>query len=1228
VRYRDLIAFEPVDSIKVLTEADDADLAKRDVETFFISPQMRRMLGRQLFSHLSLDGSADTKGIFVVANYGTGKTHLMATISAVVERSDLRSFLTDAEVAEEIEPLAGRFRVIRAEIGATTMGLRDIVCGELERGLQRLGVEFTFPSLDEVSNTKDSLVDMMAQFEVVEPERGLLFVLDELLDYLRSRRDVELTLDLAFLREIGEICRSTRFRFIAGIQEALFDNPRFASASESVRRVRDRFEQVRISREDVSYVVQERLLRKTSEQKEQIREHLQRFTAAFDGMSERLEEFVDLFPLHPVYLRTFERVTLVEKRRVLTTLSNAMRELIDDAVPDVAPGLICYDGYRAELAEDVSNRAIPEVAEVLDRSEVLREKLERALPRREDVAIALRIVDGLAVHRLATEDIYVPIGVTVEELRDDLCLLPADVPELNAGFIGATLETIVEEMIKAVSGQFLSRNDDNGQLYLDVRKDIDYDRRIEERATHLDEHRLDGAYFRALEEVLAQTDQPWVASYRIWRYELPWLSKNVTRAGYLFMGAPNERSTAQPPQDFYIYFLQPYGPPEFVDEERADETFVRLADPDDDFKAALRRYAGAEALASEAGEQHRVVYKEKQAGALKDMASWLREKMASALTVTYRGETKPLGAWLQGVAGARSTVKAQIDAIAAAVLESHFEARYPDYPSFTVEITLDNFEITVQQAIAQIATRRTTTLGTKVLASLGLIDGDGTVVTDGAYAQNLLLQLAASAGQAVNRGVLLQERDPGVWTWGPWHLEPAWLTVVAAALCQLGQLEIGFSGRRIDALGLDALAGMPLEELESITHVAPPKALPVVTLRSVASLLGIAAGTIPESGANESIVQQILTAAQETLGRVVAAEQGVAAGIQLWGALVVDRQAQRVERLAALKSLLEDIRTRNSVGKMNRLAVEDDALEDARTGWRELIWIETAQKAHSRLSAASEYVNVASAVFGAADALAEDAQRLREEVLGLFREDPIELAAVADVHRATEQLRRRYHEAAAQAHRRDRLDAAGEKRKREVLASDDYADLKHLSTIKLLPGGNFASLEQRLLDIQSCPGFDERRLDEQVQCPDCGYTPRASAGPSAWTRVNELGEDLRKLRGQWEASLRDSLREEQLAENIKLLAADERERIQAFADSGTLPSPIDGAFAEALDQVLRGFEVRKITRAELFEAIFPESAPATIETMSERFRVFLGRLQGSVEAEKLRIVPTSDESSS
>ena len=39
-------------------------------------------------------------------------------------------------------------------------------------------------------------------------------------------------LDLGFLRELGEVVELIPFRFVAGLQETLFDNPRFAFVAE------------------------------------------------------------------------------------------------------------------------------------------------------------------------------------------------------------------------------------------------------------------------------------------------------------------------------------------------------------------------------------------------------------------------------------------------------------------------------------------------------------------------------------------------------------------------------------------------------------------------------------------------------------------------------------------------------------------------------------------------------------------------------------------------------------------------------------------------------------------------------------------------------------------------------------------------------------------------------------------------------------------------------------
>ena len=65
-----------------------------------------------------------------------------------------------------------------------------------------------------------------------------------------------------------------------------------------------------------------------------------------------------------------------------------------------------------------------------------------------------------------------------------------------------------------------------------------------------------------------------------------------------FFGAPNERSTAVPPRDFYLYFIQPFDAPHFKDEKKPDELFLRLSHPDDEFRTALRNYAAALDLAS------------------------------------------------------------------------------------------------------------------------------------------------------------------------------------------------------------------------------------------------------------------------------------------------------------------------------------------------------------------------------------------------------------------------------------------------------------------------------------------------------------------------------------------------------------------------------------------------------------------------------------------------------
>ena len=88
----------------------------------------------------------DNKGLLVVGNYGTGKSHLMSVISALAENSELAAYLNDKSVASAASKISGRFKVVRTEIGATTMSLRDILVAELEEHLAAMGVSYSFPA--------------------------------------------------------------------------------------------------------------------------------------------------------------------------------------------------------------------------------------------------------------------------------------------------------------------------------------------------------------------------------------------------------------------------------------------------------------------------------------------------------------------------------------------------------------------------------------------------------------------------------------------------------------------------------------------------------------------------------------------------------------------------------------------------------------------------------------------------------------------------------------------------------------------------------------------------------------------------------------------------------------------------------------------------------------------------------------------------------------------------
>jgi hypothetical protein len=1234
MKYGDLIQFDPIETVIQLRDADKAIEAKQLVATFVISDEMAERLAAVIFPQLQFDRPADNKGVLVIGNYGTGKSHLMSVISAVAEHGEFAKLLKHPTVIDGAQSIAGRFQVVRTELGSTTMDFREFVCSQLEEALERRGVDYHFPPRATIPNHKRAFEDMMAAFQKQHPDQGLLFIVDELLDYLRTRKDQELILDFNFLREVGEVCKDLRFRFLAGVQEALFDSPRFSFVADTVRRVKDRYEQIRIAGKDVKFVVAERLLKKNGEQVSKIRQHLIRFAKFYGNMNERMDEFVRLFPIHPDYVDTFERITAVEKREVLKTLSQAMKRILNQKVPDDRPGLIGYDSYWATLRDNPSFRSDPDIRAVIDCSQVLESRVQQAFTRPAYKPMALQVIHALSIHRLTTGDIQAPIGATAQELRDSLCLYQPGMEdrEQPAEDLQTHIETVLREISRTVNGQFISKTDDIGQYFLDLKKDVDYDTLIDKRAESLDLGQLDRYYYEALKQAMEFTDIPtYVTGYRIWAHEVEWLERKAAREGYLFFGSPNERSTAVPTRDFYIYFIQPFDPPpkRWSDKE-PDEVFFHLTGIEDAFKQSLQKYGAAVDLAATASGQAKSVYLSKAGQFLQGLVKWLREHLTSAYKVTYQGKSKAVLEWVKGkiTLSGRTNVRDMVNAVASVCLAPHFEDQAKEYPTFSVLITGSNRAQAAQDALRWMKGATQSKQATAVLDALQLLDGDRLDPSRSPYAGHVLKLLKKKGqGQVLNRAEIIQDVYH-VEYMAPerYRLEPEWVAVCLGALVHSGDAVLSIPGKKFDAGNLELLVTTPVDDLVNFKYVEQPKTWNLPALKAVFELLGIPAGMaqLVTEGKVEP-VQALQAAITQCVQRVALTQQHMQDGFPFCGKSLLTEQelAGYQTRLDSVKGFLESLQAYSTTGKLKNFRYDVTEVRSQKAGLNTLEEIESLHELVTDLGPLASYLAQAEIVLPTDHPWVTTMQATRSHILA-----QVNAAAKRKAPSFRQQIahelnsrKKEYVTAYLALHTTARLGANGDKRKAELLRDDRLESLKKLATIDLMPASQLSDFQNRIAGLKVCFALTEQEMQAAPVCGHCSYRP-ASDEPrvQASSLLKDADSNLDKLLAEWTKTLLENLKDPTTLAKFELLPAKRRRVVEAFVSADQLPEDLKQDFIQALQEVLSGLSKVVLKLDDLRAALLEGGMPAPPAEIKKRIEEFLANLTKGKDAAKIRIV--------
>ncbi|MCO5247178.1 MAG: DUF6079 family protein, partial [Anaerolineae bacterium] len=839
------------------------------------------------------------------------------------------------------------------------------------------------------------------------------------------------------------------------------------------------------------------------------------------------------------------------------------------------------------------------------------------------------------------------IGITAEELRDKLCLwtnLPAQ--NRTARLLLDQVKTALREIMRTVSGQFITHNEENGQYFIDPEKDIDVDAKIEERTSLVSKDQMRTFYYDALRQLFRNLPQSvYVPNYLIWSYELPWTDHNVTRPGYFFFGPPNKRSTAQPPRDFYVYFIAPYGDDaEQASSAQEDEVIFTLAGTDQELDGAMRSYAAARLLSVESTDLA-AQYANKADGHLRKVRQWLERNLTARLRIHYRRATSTTS---EVLASMRSTASQDIEEMvrlmAAHLLEPHFVDAYPEYPRFSrlqAPVTEQSRPTAAMDAVRFIARGMRTQLGFGVVDGLGLVDNGETLrPLESPYARYLMELLESrEAMQVVNAGEVIVQLTGGgtpVFKDKRFQLEPEWVAVLLVALVADGRIELSLGGNHpaLDAASVEAAATVAMADLVSFRHYKRPRGVPVAKWQAIFEGLGLQAALIRDENTRRTGLEQMQARVQADLANITTLLAGVENGLTLWGeSLFTDRiaftaragaveghsslgdvrlsQTDLLPDLRAAKQFLETLARFNTPGKLQNLNLSDLQIGEGLTACKKSGRVGQLVELVGQFQPAAAYLEMAASNLLENDPWQNGAADARRDLLDGLRTFVQNSAAFPTPawRQRLEQLKRGYVERYTELHNTYVLSQVGDGERKKLLDSNQLKQLKTLARIDLFSASSeLAGWSEALIAIPVCPSYHPGMIEDSPTCP-CRYRATAGSAQPALDRVRTLAGRLDALLEQWHTALRNELNTETARAAIGTMTAAERKPIEAYlAMEDPVAATLPARFVESVNQALRGLRGVTLKREAILEALQAPTMPCTVDELESRFAAFVKAL--------------------
>lgn len=842
--------------------------------------------------------------------------------------------------------------------------------------------------------------------------------------------------------------------------------------------------------------------------------------------------------------------------------------------------------------------------------------------------MAIKIIYALSVHRLTTNGLDVQFGLTAENLKDDLCLYLM-MPEQDADFLLGVVKATLRDIMTTVSGQFIICNEANNQYYIDVDKVVDYDEKIKQKASLMADGELNRYFYQVVYSCLEWDKKQYVSGFNIYEHDLNWDSHNIFREGYLFMGLPGERSTAQPERDFYLHIMPPYGNSGASRQDLEDEVYFYFKSSNE-FHETISLYAASCSLADISEGKDKDAYLAKANILRKKLVKYLSENKNTCFDVVYNKERKQLIEVLKGRYNRDLTFNDTIDLAASICLDGYFNKIYPECPVMKTKITRKNMADNARAAFDHFAGRKTQQ-STAMLQSFGILDGDKIRPEGSKFASYYIDKVKALPQQGVLNFSDMFEQQGLYWQidkkFKVWHI---FTPIIFLSMVYAGYAVITLkNGETITASSLDKVPKTNVMDLYEFKYLSKPAQISMAELKKLFDVLDINPALLDNPNDREKGVEALLKAAQELCNNSVLLERKLNDGFELWGEPLANQQQIQMMRNActAVKNEFSNYGARfNTPAKLNNFSLTSEEVDEFAKKIAllklipEYITFKAECSAVVTYISSIEFIDLGAALKSEIENAKASFRSIRDDIMdGVTGE-----AAAQKVSAELEKIKDKYIEIYFEEHKKKRLGIEDAKRRGKVQESLALSNLRKLRTIEILSSAKLGEIENDLASLKVCYDLTPNEMKTNPICPHCRYSLEDKA-KNVYGQLDNLEDRIDALVAEWTKQLMDTITDPIVLSQKEYLSAQQAKVIDEFIASGSLPQRVDDFFVKSIQALLKNYEPVVIEIEDLVQKL-DELPPLDEATFKAKLNDIISAYTKGKDAATLRIVVKRRES--